>query len=491
MNNYLWVYMKEELELKISAIKETISASPVNNIKNLNKKLEELKEIEKEYSEQLDTVKTKINNYTKKYENLTINPDIEETYKEIQSVKNKISLTNPLNTSFEKLGLDLICYNIRNHKDNDLEYINKNILDAIDIFKKVGVKIEPNSFTYSVFLYEYMFNLLTGMTLDELKEIFENIYWKCPNIISHIEINIKNLYLKNIKSFEKYIKEQEKDLNIDKLITKYSDLKMSYIKMLNTDEYTNLNKFKNKEYKINDFTEEKIEKIKYQFSNDLNSPFNKLLDDLIEYQNYNKFSFILDDIKVKFSEKDKYKNNYKTILKEIIKMEKSLNKLTKKYFKLKDENKLSELQLKINSSIDEIYLKYMELEEAKFNEQVYKNVFNESAILSIFKLASAYPTYLYKLKEDINIDELIEYILSPYNTIITNANISTTYDFPHLISEKNKLMNLNVNSDLLNESSIDGLINQLKLILIFDDLKKMSIKIEEIESYLNIINVLG
>ena len=47
---------------------------------------------------------------------------------------------------------------------------------------------------------------------NNLNELFEQIYWKNPNIINHIEMNIKFLYYKNVKKFDKYIKTKQNDI---------------------------------------------------------------------------------------------------------------------------------------------------------------------------------------------------------------------------------------------------------------------------------------
>ena len=40
---------------------------------------------------------------------------------------------------------------------------------------------------------------------DILKKSFENIYWKCPNIIMQLEFNLRFLYFKNEDKLKKHI----------------------------------------------------------------------------------------------------------------------------------------------------------------------------------------------------------------------------------------------------------------------------------------------
>ena len=205
--------MKEKYDQKIKLEKELIDAQPINNLKNINKKLELLDNLKNEYISQINKVKLKLEKFISKFDSIKINLNIEVIEKKVNNDQSNIYLLNNFNTPFEKVGLDKICYNIRNYKNNNLEYINKNILDMLCIFKNVGINLEPNDFNYSIFFNQYIVELLNNKDIDELNTLFEQLYWQSPNIINHIEMNIKYLYLKNIKKFNNFISKKQSKVN--------------------------------------------------------------------------------------------------------------------------------------------------------------------------------------------------------------------------------------------------------------------------------------
>ena len=42
-----------------------------------------------------------------------------------------------------------------------------------------------------------------------MKDIFEDLHWKCPDVILHVEISLRALFDKNVKAFEKYIEDKK------------------------------------------------------------------------------------------------------------------------------------------------------------------------------------------------------------------------------------------------------------------------------------------
>lgn len=495
--------MKQNYEEKINLAKELIDAQPVNNIKNINKKLELLNSLKEEYDEYLNKIKKELEKYQEKFNMIQINPNIENMCKKISLIKQKISFMNELNTPFEKMGLDIICYNIRNYQNNNLDYINDNIFKAIEIFKKVGINLTAEDFDYSIYFNQYVSKLLDKKTNNNLNELFEQIYWKNPNIINHIEMNIKYLYYKNVKKFDKYIKTKQNDIkeSKDNLCAELKECKIKYAKMFDEDTYLNLEKFKNKTLKTDNFHIEKIEKLKSELSdNEVEERnFRNLLSDVIEYKKYEKYKFIIEEVKLILDEKDKNKNVYNNKLREIIKTEKKLYKLNKKYNKSKKESQKEDLKIEINAVLELLNNLYLELENSEFNEKVYKTIFNKSSISDVLKLASSYYIFISKCikkyEKELNgievKNEIIDFVLNPNNTIINNVNMIDNYDFPSLISEQNRFMNMLINPDLLNIENIDNLIEKLKIILKSFDLKKINISLSEIENYITVIQMLS
>ena len=69
----------------------------------------------------------------------------------------------------------------------------------INKFSKVGIQVSLDDFDYSLYVKNYMKTFFQelekgNVNSERLKEKFEEIYWKCPDIIVHIELNIRNIY---------------------------------------------------------------------------------------------------------------------------------------------------------------------------------------------------------------------------------------------------------------------------------------------------------
>ena len=214
---------------------------------------------------------------------------------------------------------------------------------------------------------------------------------------------------------------------------------------------------------------------------------------------YEKYKFIIEEVKLILDEKDKNKNVYNNKLREIIKTEKKLYKLNNKYNKSKKESQKEDLKIEINAVLELLNNLYLELENSEFNEKVYKTIFNKSSISDVLKLASSYYIFISncikKYEKELNgievKNEIMDFVLNPNNTIINNVNMIDNYDFPSLISEQNRLMNMLINPELLNIENIDNLIEKLKIILKSFDLKKINISLSEIENYITVIQMLS
>ena len=57
----------------------------------------------------------------------------------------------------------------------------------------------------------YLEKIMSGTSDEELKELFEEIYWKFPEIVKTMEINFKSIYLRNEKKINKYYEDRHKE----------------------------------------------------------------------------------------------------------------------------------------------------------------------------------------------------------------------------------------------------------------------------------------
>ena len=59
---------------------------------------------------------------------------------------------------------------------------------------------------------ETFFKEINDISSDTLKEKFENMYWKCPDLIIHIELNLRHIYINNKKNIDKYYEKQKQNV---------------------------------------------------------------------------------------------------------------------------------------------------------------------------------------------------------------------------------------------------------------------------------------
>ena len=174
---------------KIETDKEVLSTIPRNNKKNIAKYIQALQELQEEYNNVSQEVYDELNKRYKKILSVKTKRDIEEERAEIEEVSNLLDVIGTIKTPYEKMGLDKRIYRLGRFYKENLESINKEILECINKFKKVGINLSADNFEYSIYVNEYMhtfFNELNDINSEVVKNKFEEIYWKCPDFIIHI-----------------------------------------------------------------------------------------------------------------------------------------------------------------------------------------------------------------------------------------------------------------------------------------------------------------
>lgn len=499
--------MNTELKNIIEAQKEILSTLPQNNAKNKKKYFEKVNEFYEEYNDlylkSIEEIKKRNSNIISRIKESS---SFDEVLNNINEVKSTFYLFNKYNTSYEKMEFDRLLYSL-SINDKDLSTLNSIIFELISKFKEAGVVLTVDSFKYSPIVYQYMksyFKYIDNLNDSDLKEDFEKLYWKFPNIIIHIELCFKNLYFKYKKYFDKYIEVQK-----EKVLKKYSTNilsifaknKIDYDLGTGNNLYDVFNQFVAKSLNPGDFTEDKIKQIVSNYVNidyfDNNydlviKNFHKLYNTISEYKGYLSYGFMIDDMRKLYADKEKFKNGFKNKYKEITKEEKKLSKIVRKvYFLSKRANKESEID-KLDMSIDGIVVNlknlYDSLEDDKFNENLLK-LSDNSEVISLLEIASSY--YIYHVKclknslEEISVSDSIsnlnDLLISPYNNLINNINIGDNKEVNVIISELYKLSNINLNSDSISDiSNLDNILGDLDKIFKYDLLMKNNINLDEL-----------
>lgn len=469
--------MLNEYKDKIELQKEVLAALPRNNNKNNKLYKAKVEEMLKEYRVDKEVVEEEITKRRNRYLSLEYDKNIDNITNKINELLPQLPLLNKYNSSYEKSNLDIILYELGHFYKNDLDKVNTDIKKAIDIFSLVGVPLSEDNFNYSYYSSIYMKKFLSNQDNDILKTDFEEIYWKCPDIITHITLNFKYLYYKNKKKFDIYYDNLVNNLLSKDIYNEYQELYRNRSTLIRNNAYLLQNNFLEGKLNISDYSLDKVSKAyKYVIegapNEKINKDIKKLYHSIIEYKNYLEFDYIINDIKALYKEKDKYKNIYSTKKKEIDKIERNIIKKNKKIFKLVSKNKIDKIDIlnnKINNDINNLKNLYEELERNYFLERI-SSLEEDTTIYDIFLLVNSNYNYLIELlkKKEIDINEIYKlrlFVYNPYNYILNNILILDDKDISMLIMDRYNLFGFNLTKDKLDKDNIDNLIKELEIIL--------------------------
>lgn len=517
----------KELIEKIEVEKELLATMPKNNEKNVEKYKQKVEEIQNDYKIQKDKIYAILNKRYDAETNLEKNVEIQELDARLQTIESVLYLLNDKTTSYEKMNLDKIIYKLRKYYKENLEIVNEQIATILNEFSNVGVILETDDFDYSTYVRQYMEVFLEEhknktLSSERLKNEFEKIYWKCPEIIVHIELNVRSIYLKNQTQIDKYFSKQKEEIlakwgkSPSEIIKIYFQIAMAKQEKMSQDKKIMLDKFLNGELNTKNYKPEKIlsdfQKILPQEiieniqenKQEIKPNISKFLNSLYEYKNYEEFRFIIDDIKELYKEKDKYKNIYDETKKKIDTNEKLLKKLNKKtetsgWFSKKTMP--AGMSAEQNTLIAELKNLYRTLDLDKFYNKIYSEITDNSTMFEALSLANSYYEYLTnciinndKTITQEGIDEkanrLRNFLKNPYNTIINNMNIIQEKEIGTIIKDRYKLLNFNVEKEDLKIDNIDNLITILEEIQKSFDIEDAGLEIDNIEELVEVKKIL-
>ena len=454
-----------------------------------------------------------------KYNPINKDKIYKEEKENLDKFKEIIIFNNKLVNSFNKLGLLAIISDIKEDKDISLDDINKSIKEFIESLQRIGVNLTKDDFNYSMFTYNYMVEFFKDNN-SNLKEIFESIYWECPDFLKHLKLNLWSIldkYKKEIDNYtEKYRIELLKNNNIsfDRMIPEYYDRLLKLDVSIRRDEYSNLQLFLNKKRNISDYLDDSNVRKNNFNSLLLNEEFDKLSEanknkfyfEILDLSKtlsmlklYYRYEFIIKDIQEKFSKRVENKNVYENKLKEIKKEESKRKKIFSNYLKgngigflaKKDDKKISSSKLEMNEQIIKLYNLYAELHDLEIVYNINKNLSDISSLYDLFMLA--YSSYFYlekifidKFSEDDNfifsneLNKYFEFIYNPDNEFLTKINGFVAYDIADIISDKYKLFEINVDKDSIMKDSIDSTIDTVNFIKLIKDISDSNLSLYEI-----------
>lgn len=527
--------VKEIINTQIDVDKEILSVLPKNNKKNLQAYKDKAAEIKQTYNTYLDEILSEMKRRIVKIKSIQPDPKIEKLTQELKYM-DKIELLDKNKTSFEKMELDETLYILRRFYKNNLELINDAIVKCLEKFRTVGINLTSQDFGYSIYTKEYMTSFLEEMKKGDcnstkVKDKFEQIYWKCPDIIIHIELNFRSLYLKNEKNINKYYEDARKlitkelGLNEVEAIEKYEALQNQLIETKNKDTALIIEKFLSGEKSTKDF---EISSIKKNYKtllgkdidefdkvqlDEINKNLYRLQNSLYEYKNYLRFKYIYDDIIEIFKTKEKYNVVYNQKIKTIKKMEAKVFKTNIKIQKFenhkgllqklfsKNTNRLEKINVDANAQILELRNIYRDLEENKIKNILSSILDDGSTIYNALLLACQFYSFLVNctieefpdiMQDDIQdtIEKFRKFIKYPKITIINNVKISEDKDMVLMIKDKYNLCDINITKEDLEEENLPNLLTMVNNICEYNYIVNSKTNLEDIKFLLQANRIL-
>lgn len=413
-----------------------------------------------------------------------------------------------------KLKLDFIISSI--NENTSLDELNISIKKFIDKLKEIGITLTINDFKYTMFTEQYMSSYLKNYKFNNMKEIFEDIYFNCPDIKLQLKmclINIINIYKKKIDLYVKNYTTslfEKNEINSSDVFYKYKSLRNSIGSTMAKDEYYNTKIFLDDKLKISDYLEDSAARSKnfntFTTNYDLLDEYGKnsynnatmgLYLTLNELKKYYNYEFIIEDLLKRYKEKDSAKTNFMSKKKELDKEEANRQKIYKEYLKAsgigffakKDNIKKKNTMLKMNEEIKKLKSLYDEYNDLEITYNL--NRLSESAsIYDLFMISLSSFSFIEKMfttnenfnENDLysNVDDYFKFIFNPNNDFLRETNALVEYNLTNIISEKYKLLDLNVTEESINKDNIDATLDILRYINLIQNISKSNISLNTI-----------
>ena len=494
--------MIEKVNKDIENINNNIEILPKNNKKNLHKYALYLDECIDRYKFIMEEILKEVDNRFKSIESKY--KDLKYEIKQDDIKYNSIKLSDKRVRSSEKLNLEFLFYNLDN-STGSLDEINRVISLIIANFKGAGIPLKEEDFNITENVNLYIHTLLKER--NDIQDVFNDIFFKSPDILKQIELNVKYIYYQNEKKIEEYFNNKYVGFDFDTFISNHKNTIMGNEKTKHESLKYLYDIFINKEYDYNEFmNDNKIDDLKSSFLIEENNERNydnllKLEASLKEYKLFKKFDFIIKDMKELYAKKEEYKDVFSTKLKDISTKEKEMYGLNKKiaktgFFRLKG-NKLTEAKQRKTELMNELIADYNELDTLKIKDTIYKYVDVDTNYYDLLKFATYNFNYFASLikaqNEDADIEtikdsmlELQKFIYDNYIDIINNVTILEERELDKIICEKYKLNSISITPEKMDIDQIDVLISDIHKLLLYYDINRLGLNLKDIKFLLDV-----
>ena len=532
----------ENVENQINADKEVISVLPRKGIKAIKTLLETISDMTEKY----ETVNQMLlKEIEKRYDELTVvedNDEIPQIEEEILKFDCAIKNTDT-RSSFEKMRLDKIVYNVHGYYKSNLERLNKELIDCVKQFEAVGVKLSAKDFNISEYTEEYMNVLLEEaqngeINSERIKDTFEKEYWKCSEVVTHLYVNIRYLYDKYESDIDKFYENKTQEI-LQKLNLTQQQVEDKKIELIRTkkriedvDNKLILEKFYTGTWNINDYKEANYKKIYLELiskdvdelseaeKKEMDESIEKLNSNLTEYSKFTEYKFLVDGVlaireeelkriekeknqKVKKTQYDIIRENIKKLTVDVFKQNNKIQNPEKGFFgrKVASEKKTNAMILERNNTILELKKLYMDLDVEIIKNKIMQNIDETSSILDVLKIGSHYYGFMAKeiIKKfpDITDKELGElakkirdFITFSNFTVLNYIKISDKKEISVIIKDKYKLFGMQVSKENFQEDTVEDLLRKARIISNYNNIAKSRFSVIDLEYIISVKEML-
>lgn len=524
----------EKIEKQIDTDKEVITVLPRNGIKAIKTLLKTIEDTTKKYEYVNEMLLKDIEN---RYDELTAVEENEELPKlEQEILKLDVAIKNTdTRSSFEKMRLDKIVYNVNGYYKSNLERLNKELIDCVKQFEAVGIVITAKDFNISEYAQEYMAVLLHEayngeINSERIKEIFEKVYWKSSEVVSHLYVNIRYIYDKYENQIDKFYENKMEEImqNFNSTPEQVEDTKIALMrrkkKIEDVDSKLILDKFYNGTWNVNDYKLQNYNKLYFELMSkdvsnisekekaEMDESIEKLNSNLNEYAKFTEYKFLADGVlsireeeleriekekgkKSKKTEYDIIRENIKKTTANILKINSKLEKSSKGLFGMKkaeNSKKNNAIILERNNAILELKKLYMQLDDEIIKQKIMQNIDETSSILDVLKIGSHYYGFMAKeiIKKNSEITDkelgemaknIRDFITFSNFSVINYVKISDKKELSVIIKDKYKLFGMQISKENFQEGNIDDLMKKVKIVNNYNNILKSKFSVQDIE----------
>lgn len=532
----------ENIEKQITTDKEVISVLPRNGIKAVKTLLKTISEMTEKYENFNEKLLKEIESRYTELTTVEENKEIPQLEQEILKYDMAEKNTNT-RSSFEKMGLDRVVYNVNGYYKSNLERLNKELIFSVKQFERVGIKLTAEDFCISEYARKYMEVLLReaydgDINSEAVKNTFEKVYWQCSEVVSHLYVNIRYIYDKYENQIDRFYSEKAQEIlkSLSLTLEGVEEKKAELIKQKNqieeTDNKNILDKFYTGSLNINDYKEDNYKRIYIELTDkdatklseiekkEIDENIDKLNTNLKEYAKYLEYKFLVEEVlqtrqellknaetnkdkKVKKTKYELIQEEIKKLQAEIFKLNSKIEKPNKGFFERKkaEDKKDSISILQRNNLVLDLKKIYMQLDEEMIKQKILQNLDETSSLFDVLKFASSYYGYMAKTmikhNEDItdkeigeNAKKIREFVNFSNFTVINHVNISDTKELSIIIKDKYKLLGMQLSKENFEEDSIDDLIRKVRIINNYNNIQKSKFSIKDLEFIMNVKEML-